>query len=178
MNFWDSQYRRIWLPYAVRQCGKQENPKVCAILNRNYQPLSNVESISLATGTESGQKTKNLFGSVVKFKTDPAKFKDVWVKSPETIDEARKGIRTRESQGYLYDDGFHSQADMEDYFKRLRKLFSYSNELLSPEEIDLQVYGKGRIYSYSLNKTPIWGEGFPNPDPYYRKWRENNNEKI
>ena len=56
MNFWDSQYRRIWLPYVVRQCGKQENPKVCAILNRNYQPLSNVESISLATGTESGQE--------------------------------------------------------------------------------------------------------------------------
>ena len=76
------------------------------------------------------------------FVTSSIKFKDVWVKSSETLDQAIKGIRTRESQGYLYDDAFHSQADIEDYFKRLRKLFSYSNELLSLEEIDLQLYGE------------------------------------
>ena len=77
MNFWDSQYRRIWLPYVVRQCGQQKNPKVCAIMNRNYHPLSHVESVSYSTGTECGQETKNLFGSVVRFKTDPDKFKEL-----------------------------------------------------------------------------------------------------
>mgnify|MGYP003150384254 FL=1 len=162
MNFWDSQYRRIWLPYVVRQCGQQKNPKVCAIMNRNYHPLSHVESVSYSTGTECGQETKNLFGSVVRFKTDPDKFKDVWVKVPENWDEARRGIRTQEVKSYLYDDGFYSQSDMKDYFKRLRKLFSYSNELLSPEEIDLEVYGKHTSYSYTVGSKPIWDRRMSN----------------
>ena len=145
MTFWQSQYRRVWLPYVVRPITREDgsqNNKVCAILNRNYQPLSNIESVGLSTGTEHGQSCFDLFGSIVRFKTDPAKFKDVWVKIPETVYHARRGIRTKEEKNYLYDDGFHSKADIEDYFKRLRKLFNYPHELLSPEEIDLEIHGK------------------------------------
>jgi hypothetical protein len=145
MTFWQSQYRRVWLPYVVRPITREngfQNNKVCAILNRNYQPLSNIESVGYSTGTEHGQSCSDLLGSIVRFKTDPAKFKDVWFKRPETVHDVRRGIRIKEEKDYLYDDRFHSKADVENYFKRLRNLFNHNHELLSLEEIDLEIYGE------------------------------------
>tara|TARA_Y100001951_G_C11209431_1_gene222066 strand:+ start:21 stop:437 length:417 start_codon:yes stop_codon:yes gene_type:complete len=124
-KMWYLDYRRIWLPYTVRP--SHTNDKVCCILNRNYQPLSNITKY-IGSDTEYNKSSSELFGSVVKFKTDPKNFKDVWYRAYDPYEELMI-----DHTYYLYNDSIKSKRS---YFKRLTKLFSYQHELLSKEEIE------------------------------------------
>ena len=120
-NIWNSKYRRIWLPYHISP--SESNNKVCSILNRNYQPISNITNVGSTTDSTSNKSSLELFGSVVKFKFKPKNFKDVWFKN---------------STYFLYDDSVGSDIkSIQDYFKRLTKLFSYQHDLISEEEIGI-----------------------------------------
>jgi hypothetical protein len=120
-NMWDLKYRRIWLPYHISP--SKSNDKVCCILNRNYQPISNITNVDITTDSTSNKSNLELFGSVVKFKFNPKSFKDVWFEN---------------NIYYLYDDSVGSDVkSIQNYFKRLTNLFSYQHDLISKEEIGM-----------------------------------------
>ena len=128
-DMWALKYRRIWLPYIVRP--SHTNDKVCCILNRNYQPLSNITKYT-GSDTEYNKSSSELFGSVVKFKTDPKNFKDVWYRAYDPYTKQMKNHTY-----YLYNDSVGKNLkSIQDYFKRLTKLFSYQHDLISKEEIE------------------------------------------
>ena len=131
-NFWYSAYRRILCPYLLREDAippadmprwyvKMTGHKyIHIILNRNYKPISCVETVKWATdGAEIKRPAHELVGSVVSFARNPKDFKNVWHDYP-----------------FLYDDGEgHTNKSVEDYLERLTKLFTYKHKFLSQDEI-------------------------------------------
>ena len=130
-NFWQSTYRRIWLPYLLREvtnvpkwisCFPSIKTKhIFVILNRNYRPISHVGTVGWQTsGAEMERPAHELVGSVVSFVRNPKDFKNVW-----------------EGYPYLYDSSTGLKNKLvEDYLERLTKLFNHSHEFLTLEQIE------------------------------------------
>tara|TARA_R100001244_G_scaffold113753_1_gene84234 strand:+ start:49 stop:594 length:546 start_codon:yes stop_codon:yes gene_type:complete len=132
-DFWASAYRRILCPYLLREdaidvadipkwyVSLTGNKYIHVILNRNYKPISCVETVGWTTdGAEIKRPAHELVGSVVSFARKPEDFKNVWHRYP-----------------FLYDDGVgHNNKSVEDYLERLTKLFTHKHKFLTLNEIE------------------------------------------
>ena len=130
-DFWDSSYRRMFLPYCLEKISFIpevamdvffENKYNYLILNRNYRVISDIGDVN-SSGYSSGYQRyieANLAGSVISFARNPKNFKDVWYTYP-----------------YLYNDSVgRNNKSVEDYFKRLSKLFTHTHKFIASSRID------------------------------------------
>ena len=98
-NFWQSTYRRIWLPYLLREVTNVpkwiscfpliKTKHIFVVLNRNYRPISHVGTVGWQTsGAEMERPAHELVGSVVSFVRNPKDFKNVWEGYPYLYDSS------------------------------------------------------------------------------------------
>ena len=147
-DFWNSSYRRMFLPYCLEKInfipevwmdGFLENKHNYLILNRSYKVISDLGDVNFC-GYSSGYQERikaNLAGSIISFARNPETFKGVWYGSP--LD--------------LYDDGVGcSNKLIENYFKRLSKLFKYTHTFVGSRTIDSLMEHTNLFQSKRMNQ--------------------------
>ena len=145
---WSSAYRTMFLPYRLEKISFI--PEVTMdvffkskynylILNRNYRVISDIGDVNFCGYSSEYQKRTeaNLAGSIISFARNPETFKGVWYGSP--LD--------------LYDDGVGcSNKLIENYFKRLSKLFKYTHTFVGSRTIDSLMEHTNLFQSKRMNQ--------------------------